>query len=276
MGKTVETVERVFSECDVLGDGQLSYSEAVVCWSLLETDEFVLLSLLRGVSAVPDLYGACGNMFASQFATSQPFLQGQLNLLDNRSWTFRARLAIALIEMAASLETTPYGTLYLCDVKGQNFGLVRQPSNNWLTAKTIDLDLSYFKSSSYRFAMHRQKECNSDNDCTYVDCHISCIKGTCSGAIISNNLQVSFSHDVVVPQAQSFWTGAVCQPTVTWLVAGVPPPHPSSQCGGRTEDCLGPVQPLHLPPPATYQYHHHEQTSPLVAIITSQLLPMNG
>ena len=218
VGKTVETVEKVFSECDVLGDDQLSYSEAVLCWSLLETDEFVLLSLLRGVSAVPDLYGACGNMFASQFATSQPFLQGQLKLLDTRSWTFRARLAIALIEMAASLETTPYGTLYLCDVKGQNFGVVRQPGNNWLTAKTIDLDLSYFKSSSssYRFVMHRQK-CNSDNDCTYVDCHISCIKGTCSGAIISNNLQVSFSHDVVVPQS-SILLDRCCVPTYCHLV----------------------------------------------------------
>ena len=71
---TLAAVEWLFFECDVLGDGQLSYTEAVVCWQLLETDEFVLLSVLKGVSAVPDLYGTCGNMYAMQYATSDPFL----------------------------------------------------------------------------------------------------------------------------------------------------------------------------------------------------------
>ena len=193
MRKTVETAERVFSECDVLGDGQLSYSEAVVCWSLLETDEFVLLSLLRGVSAVPDLYGACGNMFASQFATSQPFLAYTPAMADNRTWTFRARLAIALIEMAASLENTPYGTLYLCDVQESNFGVVQKANSQELVAKTIDLDISWFETgmiSSVEF--ERNKTCQSDEDCDFISCHVPCniTTHTCAGRLWSNNLQV--------------------------------------------------------------------------------------
>ena len=187
---TLETVERVFSECDVLGDGRLSYSEALVCWSLLETDEFVLLSLLRGASAVPDIYGVCGNMYATQFASSQTLLDRELAVLDGRTWSLRARLAISLIEMVASLETTPYGTLYLCDVKGPNFGMVRHHGNSQLTAKAIDLDLSSFETISNRFEHHRQKECLIDSDCSFVDCRIACSKGTCSGPVISNNLQV--------------------------------------------------------------------------------------
>ena len=192
MANTLETVEWLFSECDVLGDGQLSYSEAVVCWSLLETDEFVLLSLLRGLSAVPDLYGACGNMYAAQYASSQPFLDRELAVFDDRSWTLRARLAIALLEMVASLESTPHGTLYLCDVKGPNFGVVKAGPNHF-TAKVVDLDLSWFEGSSNHFDYHRHGRCSSDSECTFVDCYIACSsQGTCSGHVISNNLQVAF------------------------------------------------------------------------------------
>ena len=193
VGRTEETVERVFSECDVLGDGQLSYSEAVVCWSLLETDEFVLLSLLRGLSAVPDLYGACGNMYASQFATSKPLLAYTLTVADNRTWALRAQLAMALIDMVASLENTLYGTLYLCDVQESNFGFVRSGNSQDLVAKTIDLDISWFESglkSSVEF--ERNKSCQSDTDCDFISCHVPCntTTHTCAGRLWSNNLQV--------------------------------------------------------------------------------------
>ena len=187
---SLAAVERVFSECDVLGDGQLSYSEAVVCWQLLETDEFVLLSVLDGTSAIPDLYGACGNMYAMQYATSDPFLDKLPPTVDKRSWAFRARLAIALIEMVHSIEVTPYGTLYLCDVKGSNFGLVRQPDSGQLVAKTIDLDLSWFEAALVR--RRSRKKCERDSDCDFIACHISCSPDshTCSGPVLSNNLQV--------------------------------------------------------------------------------------
>ena len=187
------TVERVFYECDVLGDGVLSYSEALVCWSLLETDEFVLLSLLRGLSPVPDIYGACGNMYATQYATSAPLLAYTLTMADNRTWTFRARLAIALIEMVASFENTSYGTLYLCDVQESNFGIVRSGTSQDLVAKTIDLDISWFErgmTSSVQF--ERDKSCTSDDDCDFISCHVPCDTSThtCAGKLWSNNLQV--------------------------------------------------------------------------------------
>ena len=190
MPSTLAAVERLFSECDVLGDGQLSYTEAVVCWQLLETDEFVLLSVLTGVSAVPDLYGTCGNMYAMQYATSHPFLEREIPLLDRRSWQFRARLAIALIEMVHSLETTPYGTLHLCDVKGSNFGVVRHSGSRSLAAKAIDLDLSLFESGLVHH--WRLKQCHSNSQCDFVNCRVACNADThtCSGPMTSSNLQV--------------------------------------------------------------------------------------
>ena len=196
VANTLETVERVFSECDVLGDGRLSYSEALVCWSLLETDEFVLLSLLRGASAVPDIYGVCGNMYATQFASSQPLLDSTLSVSDGRTWSLRARLAISLIEMVASLETTPYGTLYLCDVQESNFGVVRRPGSEELVAKAIDLDISWFeRSMRSSVEFERDKKCGSDGNCDFISCHVPCNTSThtCAGRVWSNNLQVAHS-----------------------------------------------------------------------------------
>ena len=195
MSSTLAAVERVFSECDVLGDGQLSYSEAVVCWQLLETDEFIILSVLRGLSAMPDIYGACGIMYAMQYATSQPFLDRRAVAIDQRTWQFRARLAIALIEMVHSIETTPYGTLYLCDVQESNFGIVRRPGTAKLVAKTIDVDISWFEENMKSSVVYeKNKKCQSDIDCDFVSCRVVCNKstGTCSGKLWSNNLQVEF------------------------------------------------------------------------------------
>ena len=196
MPSTLAAVERLFSECDVLGDGQLSYTEAVVCWQLLETDEFVLLSVLRGVSAIPDLYGTCGNMYAMQYATSDPFLANVPTAVDNRSWQFRAHLAIALIEMVQSLEATPYGTLYLCDVQEPNFGVVHRSGLGELVAKAIDVDISWFEpvmKSSVEF--EKDKSCQSGSECDFVSCRVACDKAThtCAGRLWSNNLQVNIA-----------------------------------------------------------------------------------
>lgn len=192
---TLAAVERVFSECDVLDDGQLSYHEALICWHLVETDEFILLSLLSGVSAMPDLYGTCGTMYAMQYATSDPFLSRYLpTVADNRSWEFRAHLAIALIEMVHSIEVTPYGTLYLCDVQESNFGVVRRSDTGDLVAKTIDLDISWFERIlNSSVAYEKNSSCQSHTDCDMVSCEVGCnmTSHTCSGKLWSNNLQVS-------------------------------------------------------------------------------------
>ena len=47
------------------------------------------------------------------------------DILDSRPWSLKARLAVAILELVQSIEQTPYGTLYLCDVLEDNVGLVR-------------------------------------------------------------------------------------------------------------------------------------------------------
>ena len=164
----------------------------MICWSLLETDEFILLSILNGISAMPDIYGTCGNMYAMQYATSQPFLPWHLSIVDNRTWHFRAQLAIALIEMVYSIEITPYGTLYLCDVQESNFGIVSRPDTHELVAKAIDVDISWFEDSmKSSVEFEKDKKCQF-SDCDFISCHVPCntLTHTCDGRLWSNNLQV--------------------------------------------------------------------------------------
>ena len=193
VASTLTALENVFSECDVLEDGVLSYSEAVVCWQLVETSEYMMFSVLRGRSAIPDLYGVCGNMYAIQYATSRPFLGQVPTFADKRSWDFRARLGIALINMVQSIERTQYGTLYLCDVQELNFGVVRKQGSRELVAKAIDVDISWFEAnmnSSVQF--EKMKTCYSDQECAFVSCEVPCnfTSHKCSGQLWSNNLQV--------------------------------------------------------------------------------------
>lgn len=93
-----------------------------MCWELVETEEFMLHLLLRESSATLDVYGTCGNLYALQYADSTPYAG---DISDSRPWSLRARLAVAILELVQSIEHTPYGTLYLCDVLEDNIGLVR-------------------------------------------------------------------------------------------------------------------------------------------------------
>lgn len=98
--------------------------ETIVCWELIETDEYMLNMMLKGSSATLEVYGSCGNMYAIQYADAGPFMGYKTSLSETRPWGLRAQLAIAILELIESFEHTPYGTLYLCDVQEANFGIV--------------------------------------------------------------------------------------------------------------------------------------------------------
>ena len=122
--RTLQVADDIIGECDVGGDKVFSYWETITCWQLASTDEYILYALLNGNDATLQLYGACGNMYAVEYATAQPFFEHQTSLTDNRPWEFRAQLGLAMLDMIEALENTPYGTLYLCDVQESNFGIV--------------------------------------------------------------------------------------------------------------------------------------------------------
>ena len=123
--RTTEVVEEIFSECDIDNDGILDgYNEFISCWQLVETNEYVLFKFLREKSGMLAVYGVCGVVYAVEYASSESFGYFLSSWSDGRNWNLRARLAVALLEMIADFEDTPYGTLYLRDVHESNFGVV--------------------------------------------------------------------------------------------------------------------------------------------------------
>ena len=174
----------------MLEDGLLTHTEALVCWQLLETNEYMLYSLLAGHTAIPDVYGVCGSMYAVQYASSEPYMDEKPYFYDHRSWSIRVKLALAVLGLALALEKTPYGTLHLCDVKESNFGVVRRDRSGELVAKAIDLDHAWFEGSPVQ--AKEGVACERDEDCSFLNCQLPCRPDThtCSGAITSNNLQV--------------------------------------------------------------------------------------
>ncbi len=192
-GALVKLAEEIFDECDVLGNGVLEYgNEALVCWQLVETNEYVFYSLLQGMKGIPDVYGVCGHVYAVQYAPSEPFMGFESSIHDHRQWDFRVRLALGLLDMIESIEETPLGTLYLCDVQGANFGVVRRDDR--LLAKAIDVDISFFENQLHEILKSEvNRSCTVDSQCKLINCEVFCnlATGRCTGKLVSNNLQVS-------------------------------------------------------------------------------------
>ena len=120
----MEGLDEILTECDVENDGIFLSTETLACWEFIESKEYVPYMLLRDSSAMPKVYGTCGNMYGVEYIDAGPYTGCKSCVSDDRTWTFRAELAIALLELIEKLEDTPYGTLHLCDVHEGNFGLV--------------------------------------------------------------------------------------------------------------------------------------------------------
>ena len=192
--------ESVAAECITehhMSNGQkLRNIEALNCWQLVASEEYIITSLMQGKPHIPELKGVCGDIFAVEYVAplnSDQFLGINSVLSSQRSWNFRVRLALALLDVIEFAEETPYGTLHCCDVKESNFGVVEQDDE--LVVKMIDLDGSWFGPviSSLMFeARISNRTCKHNSDCNFDACHVECntTSGTCSNKLLSNNLQV--------------------------------------------------------------------------------------
>ena len=122
-----------------------SKTEALNCWQLVASEEYIVTSLMQGKPHIPELKGVCGDIFAVEYVApldSDQFLGIKSVLAYQRSWNFRARLALALLDMIEFAEETPYGTLHCCDVQESNLGVIEQDGE--LVVKMTDLDHSWF------------------------------------------------------------------------------------------------------------------------------------
>ena len=204
-------LEEIAKSCDREKDGLLDYHDALYCWNLVDSHDYIVPLLLRGNPAVPKLFGFCGHLFVHEYVSSRPLLSPSFKK-EMRSWQLRARLAIALIEMAEALEHTRYSRLYMCDVKEQNFGIVEemQAGKMVLRAKPVDFDMTWFESSMRaELRFEQPSPCSDPYDCSIIHCLAGCDHESmmCSKEIVfSNNLQVREQVDYHVPKMKIKFT----------------------------------------------------------------------
>lgn len=177
-------LEKIVNECDVGSDGILSGMELKYCARIIQPG-FIFSILLKNNGLVPHVYGSCGEVVASEYASSEMLHTG---IFDRKPWTQRVEVSIALLDVIQKLEHTPYGTLYLCDMQWKNFGIVRDDDGK-IIVKSIDNDKSFF---NVTWLANQSETCSVDHDCRVARCSFLCnqTSHTCTQQLRTNNLEV--------------------------------------------------------------------------------------
>ena len=181
-----DALNNILSECTTRRDKALDSNEIQQCSRLVQ-QEYILYYILRGNADIPELFGTCGELFVVENAPPEELCPMRW---DRRQWWRKVEVAIAVLDMIVALEKTPYGTLYLCDLKWRNLGVVQKPGG-CVVVKTVDNDKAYFE-TALQSVVEREMSCSRDYDCRVGSCTVPCNKTshTCTHRAQVNNLQV--------------------------------------------------------------------------------------
>ena len=184
-----DAFDYLYSEC-ASTNHNLSYHKMWYCYTLLESEEFLVSVLLKQSYYLPKLYGTCGNVFGVEYLPVEMLESLPRLIYDERSWLTKAKLGLAMLEMVKHLDHTPYGTFYLCDIKFTNFGVLQSKSD--MIVAPIDVDMAYLP-SQMKQVMEENTNCSSDLDCHFKACLGKCnqVRKKCEPHSYSNNLIVS-------------------------------------------------------------------------------------
>nr|XP_031297605.1 divergent protein kinase domain 1C isoform X2 [Camelus dromedarius] len=160
-------------------------------WALLQQEEFVLLSLLRGLSPhTPPVLGSCGHFYAVEHLAAGSPHHWALFPLDGapRGDHSRARavsgMALSFLDMVAHFDHDFSHRLHLCDIKPENFAI-----RSDFTAVAIDVDMAFFEPKMREIL---EQNCTGDEDCNFFDCFSKCDLRVhrCGAQRANSNLQV--------------------------------------------------------------------------------------
>lgn len=111
------------------GRGPRRRGQLASLWSLVQQEEFVLLSVLQGLSPhAPPVLGSCGHFYAVEYLAAGSAHHGALFPLDGAS-RGRARavsdMALSFLDLVRQFDRGFAHRLHLCDVKPENFAIRR-------------------------------------------------------------------------------------------------------------------------------------------------------
>ena len=153
--------------------------------------EYSSMRLVGDKPYMPKFYGTCGPAY---FVENTPsflklglvLFQGKLPemlSLTSASWPERAVVALKMIKLLKTLETSFDIPMEMCDIEVHNFGINDQNEIALLDSDSIRFD---------RPVADSHQNCFTDRSCSWLSCQGYCNQTTktCGGKRINNNLQV--------------------------------------------------------------------------------------
>ncbi|KAK2188924.1 hypothetical protein NP493_119g01024 [Ridgeia piscesae] len=153
-------------------------------WSLTQQSEYVQLQYFNKNKHLPQVLGTCGHFYAVEYAPSGLLDPIFFDVTTSTNWRKRAHLALGVLDVLSSFEKDFPEPLYMCDIKGGQFGVARDG-----TVKVIDVDTVFLRSELEK---QFDRTCTGHTDCDFFDCQAWCDLTTqqCQKKILNNNLQV--------------------------------------------------------------------------------------
>ncbi|XP_045463671.1 divergent protein kinase domain 1C [Harmonia axyridis] len=185
----VNTILRIMKKTIHSKDSDVLKQEEIDALStLVQDNEFLVLSFFHGNDVFPRLIGTCGSHYATEYVEPLQVTSSLMALTDNvEEWIQRLQMAAQILELLKKLETDFQEPIHLCDIQLHHFGTHKEDES----LRYMDLSKIYPKSIINR--LFRNLTCQSDEDCEFYDCRSKCnrFSKTCAQGVTNNNFQVT-------------------------------------------------------------------------------------
>ncbi|XP_044760312.1 divergent protein kinase domain 1C [Coccinella septempunctata] len=155
--------------------------------TLVQDNEFLVLTFFSGNDIFPRLVGTCGSYYATEYVEPIQVKSSLLALTDNvKDWIWRLQISTQILELLKKLETDFQEPIHLCDIQMEHFGTYQQDES----LRYLDLNQLYSRTIINKF--FRNVSCQTDEDCDFFDCRSKCSlqTKTCAHGVTNNNFQV--------------------------------------------------------------------------------------
>lgn len=101
----------------------LNQGEIDALSTLVQDNEFLLLTFFPRNDIFPRLIGTCGSHYATEYVEPLHIKSSLLALTDSmEDWIQKLQLSIQMLELLKKLETDFQEPIHLCDIQLQHFG----------------------------------------------------------------------------------------------------------------------------------------------------------
>lgn len=154
-------------------------------WYLIQQNEYILSKLYETSGLFPKVLGSCGHIYAVEYVKPLANYFGVLSKNWKRTFQKRAEVALKLLRLTSHFKTAFPRTLHICDMKIGHFGEDEEEK-----LKLLDTDMALFEPVLLETMVSTQS-CNTDKECSFIDCDGRCnySTGSCLPLVTNNNLQ---------------------------------------------------------------------------------------